>query len=618
MKKVMFALAAVVGLSGFDVHAFEYSVTRPAICPRWSGAEVGEWTMDRETAFAKAKAEGAYTIVLFTGSWWCPICQTCETKVLTSQVWADYVAKRGFYLVECDYPYRFPVPAGQEWKGTSPLGDGWGFQCWLYDADYLAKNGLTAEKGLAAIQKMYDYQDALALPDSTIDVIGRLDGGTMDLHKIPYPSMILFRSDGSEVGRVQFPRAWYQMSAVSDEEAINFMIGGPDEGGLERLLLDDLRKSNETSLYDDPTAEEFSGAVATQYQGWFTDDVTGEVAGTVVIKAAKANKDGVSNLTATFVPRGGRKVNLKGTVKTVSRSLCGVQNRISLGAPSSGASASIWLGKDGFVGTYCSLPRCEGAYSIQGGRNVFSAKDADAKARAATLVKGFWPIVLETANNGGSAFANGYSGLSATIGNRGMVKVSGTLDDGNTVNITAQAIMGENGKMVVPVMDKKGAYSFLLKFANGKLTAVTGLSAWNAAGRPAKFTATWSPKRVFSAVPGAGEIPSPMYLAIADFDSAAGIGGKPVAVSPVDDEIAVARNKWTGTKGVTDLKVTFKPKDGTFKGTFNVYVTDGDRTRKLKANVSGVVVDGMPYGTAVIRNVGAWAVKFVGSCGGGC
>ena len=69
---------------------------------------------------------------------------------------------------------------------------------------------------------------------------------------------------------------------------------------------------------------------------------------------------------------------------------------------------------------------------------------------------------------------------------------------------------------------------------------------------------------------------------------------------------------------MTDLKVTFKPKDGTFKGTFNVYVTDGGKTRKLKANVSGVVVDGVPYGTAVIRAVGTWAVRLLGSCGGGC
>ena len=602
MKKVLFALAVAVGLSGSDAFAFEYNVTRPATCPRWSGAEVGEWTMDRETAFAKAKTDLAYTIVLFTGAWWCPICQTCEAKVLTSQAWADYVAKVGYYLVECDYPYRFPVPAGQEWKGTSPLGDGWGFQCWLYDADYLAKNGLTAEEGLAAIQKMYDYQDALALPGSTIDVIGRLGGGTMDLHKIAYPSMILFRSDGSEVGRVQFPRAWYLMSAVSDEEAINFMIGG----------LEALRNEDGGGLFENPTEGGLLGTVATQYQGWIADGDTGNVAGTVALKAAKANRrTGLSKLTATITMRSGAKVKLTGEAETPST------NKVfMLAKAGSTATASVKLGAEGLVGSYKDSDGK--SYLIQGGRDVFSAKDEKAKTRAATLAKGFWPIVLSTEKNGGSAFADGYTGLSAAVGNKGKVKVTGTLGDGNKVNVSAQAIMGENGKAFVPVVEKRGAYSFMLEFDNGHLSAVTDLSNWNATGLPAKFTATWSSNIVFAAVSGTGESLSPMYLTIQGFDPAKGIGGKPVAVSPVDDEIAVARNKWTGTKGVTDLKVTFKPKDGTFKGTFNVYVTDGDRTRKLKANVSGVVVDGMPYGTAVIRNVGAWAVKFVGSCGGGC
>ena len=598
MKKVLFALAVAVGLPGTGVYAFEYNVTRPAICPRWSGAEAGEWTMDREAALAKAKADLAYTIVLFTGSWWCPICQTCETKVLTSQAWADYVAKMGCYLVVCDYPYRFPVPEGQEWKGTSPLGDGWGFQCWLYDADYLALNGLTAEQGLDAIQKMYDYQDALALPGSTVDVIGRLGGGTMDLHKIAYPTMVVFRSDGSEVGRVAFPRAWYLESAVSDEEAIDFIIGG----------LEALRSEDGGGLFENPTEGGLLGTAATQYRGWIADGDTGNVAGTVVLKAAKANKrTGRSKLTATITMRNGAKVKLTGEAETPST------NKVfMLTKAGATATASVKLGADGLVGYYKDSNGK--SYSIQGGRNVFSAGDEVAKARAATLPKGFWPIVLATEDNGGSAFADGYTGLSATFGNKGKVKVTGTLGNGNKVNVSAQAVMGENGKAYVPVVEKKGAYSFMLEFANGRLSAVTGFSAWNDTG----FTATWSSNVVFSAVSGAGAVPSPMYLSIRGFDPAAGIGGKPVAVSPVDDQITVARYKWTGTKGVTDLKVTFKPKGGTFKGTFNVYVTDGGKTKKLKANVSGVVVDGVPYGTAVIRNVGSWAVKFVGSCGGGC
>ena len=601
-KKVKCVVAAATALLSVHATAFEYNVTRPAICPQWSGAEVGKWTMDRETAFAKAKADVAYTIVLFTGSWWCPICQTCEAKVLTSQAWADYVANEGYYLVECDYPYRFPVPEGQEWKGTSPLGDGWGFQCWLYDTDYLAQNGLTAEDGLAAIQEMYNYQDSLALPGSTVDVIGRLGGGAMDLHKIAYPTVILFRPDGSEVGRVEFPRPWYRDSAVSDEDAIDYMISN----------LESLRKRNMSELYDNPTAGGFLGTEATQYQGWIADGETGEVAGTIVVKAAKVNKKtGLSKLTATIVSRDGRKVNLTGTANAPSTNTV-----FALKKTGSAASASIRLGVDGLVGYY-SAANGE-SYSIQGGRNVFSAKDADSKARAAALAKGFWPIVLETADNGGSAFAAGYTGLSASIGNKGIVKVSGTLGDGNKVSVSAQAIMGENGKLFVPVVGKKGAYSFMLEFADGRLAAVTGLSAWVANGRPAKFTAKWSTDIVFSSVAGVGTVPANMNLEIWDFNMSAGIGGKAVTISPSGDTITAVRNKWIGTKGVSDFNATFKPTDGTFKGSFNFYILDKGRAKKLKATVSGVVVNGVGYGTAVIKGIGSLPVIFSGPCGGGC
>ena len=71
-QAVKCTFAAAASFVAVCATAFEYNVTRPAICPRWSGATAGEWTMDREAAFAKAKAAGAYTIVMFTGSWWCP------------------------------------------------------------------------------------------------------------------------------------------------------------------------------------------------------------------------------------------------------------------------------------------------------------------------------------------------------------------------------------------------------------------------------------------------------------------------------------------------------------------------------------------------------------------
>ena len=78
------------------------------------------------------------------------------------------------------------------------------------------------------------------------------------------------------------------------------------------------------------------------------------------------------------------------------------------------------------------------------------------------------------------------------------------------------------------------------------------------------------------------------------------------------DAVASNGRTWTGTKGVTDLKVTFNQEDGTFKGAFYVSVTEGGRAKRLRAAVNGVAVNGVPHGTAVIRNVGAWAVKFTG------
>ena len=573
MKTVKCFVAAV--LTAIWANAFEYNVTKSAICPRWKGAVAGEWTMDREAALAQAKSEGAYAIVLFTGSWWCPYCENLEAKVLTSQAWADYVAKRGYYLAECDYPYRFPVPEGQEWKGTSPLGDGWGFQCWLYDADYLAANNLTAEDGLAAIQEMYDYQDAMALPGSTTDTISRYGGGTMALHKIKYPTMILFRPDGTEAGRVEFPTAWYKASAVSDEDAIAYIIGN----------LEMARSGGKSDLFANPGVGGLTGEAAQTYDAALTD-AGGVPVGVATVRTAKKLRDKPIRITATVQVGGGRKVSLKGTTSGAEGEV------VVLEKTGSASVAKVIIGEYGIVGSYTDGTT---SYNIQGARNVFKAKDAGAKARAATLAKGSWTIALATANNGGSAFANGYS-----------------------TNVSAQAIMGENGKLIVPVIEKKGSYSFMLVFSNGQLAAVTGLSAWKATGRPAAFTATWSTDATFSAVPGAGNVPETMYLGIVGFDAAAGIGGKAVAVSPADDMVAVARNKWTGTKGVSDLKATFKPKDGTFKGSFIFHVLENGRQKKVKATISGVVVDGVPYGTAVIKGVGSWAIKLTGTCGGGC
>ena len=72
--------------------------------------------------------------------------------------------------------------------------------------------------------------------------------------------------------------------------------------------------------------------------------------------------------------------------------------------------------------------------------------------------------------------------------------------------------------------------------------------------------------------------------------------------------------KVTMKKGVLDdskagdnpssLKLTLK-KDGTFSGSFKVYYAASGKLKTVTVNVSGVVINGIGYGTATIKKVGS-------------
>ena len=56
---------------------------------------------------------------------------------------------------------------------------------------------------------------------------------------------------------------------------------------------------------------------------------------------------------------------------------------------------------------------------------------------------------------------------------------------------------------------------------------------------------------------------------------------------------------------LSGLKLSYTPKKGTFKGSFNVYALEGEgkatKLKKYKLNVSGIVVDGVGYGVATSK-----------------
>ena len=65
-----------------------------------------------------------------------------------------------------------------------------------------------------------------------------------------------------------------------------------------------------------------------------------------------------------------------------------------------------------------------------------------------------------------------------------------------------------------------------------------------------------------------------------------------------------------GKSNLSAMKLTYTPRTGLFKGSFNVYALKGGRLKKYAVNVSGVVADGVGYGVAKCKKsaIGPWTV----------
>ena len=74
---------------------------------------------------------------------------------------------------------------------------------------------------------------------------------------------------------------------------------------------------------------------------------------------------------------------------------------------------------------------------------------------------------------------------------------------------------------------------------------------------------------------------------------------------PEDVEINISRSKWTVDKedNAANLKLTYKAKDGTFKGSFKVYDLSRSRAKAITLSVRGVVIGGIGYGSAAYKKV---------------
>lgn len=86
----------------------------PAVCT--NPAVPGQWTMDYETARARAQVERRDIYLLFTGSTWCPDCDTLQHQVMSTPQMQAYMETSDSYWVWLDLPSR---------RATNAVDYGW-------------------------------------------------------------------------------------------------------------------------------------------------------------------------------------------------------------------------------------------------------------------------------------------------------------------------------------------------------------------------------------------------------------------------------------------------------------------------------------------------------------
>ena len=328
---------------------------------------------------------------------------------------------------------------------------------------------------------------------------------------------------------------------------------------------------------------------AETWNGYVVDPAAGDVvAGTIQVKAGKPNKKtGLSKLTVTVQLSGGKKKKLKGS--TFDGTFTGDLD---------GRALYIKLGYSSLSGTF-------GGYALDGTRNVFTAKDADSKIVAARALNRWqgtyvvaWPGVA------------GWNGLSLEVKTKGKVKASGTLADGTRVSATTQLLVGERESAIALSWTKKTASVACLVWLceDGTLECANlpgGVSALIANARSGAYLQAGAKLHIGMAslsavVPGLQEnlLPDGMEVRMNgtkfDVDKAGRISVKNGAI-----DLSKAGTNPSG------LKLNYKVKDCTFKGSFNGYVLSGGKLKKVRVQVSGVVLGRVGYGTATVKKVGS-------------
>lgn len=461
----------------------------------------------------------------------------------------------------------------------------------------------------------FDYNDGgKTQPEEIFYVMGRVVGELPEPGSAGFCGWFTKKHGGEEVD---------PYTAVNAAMTFYAHWEGDTSGAGTRGTVDAL-----SPFYSDDDGFAFSAAT---FDGLLLDD--GVVAGTirVKVKQGKVQTTGETNsaFTATMQVRGAKKASLSGSV--------GADGTAEAANEKKGLSLELEFSQFGMTGTYSTDA---GNYEIVAARDRYSAGSDDAKAliRAALAnAKSSWNIVLptESAEGDGSVFATGYSTLTATIGTKGKAKIKGTMADGTKVSVSSTLLVGDSCcclPVVVPLYPgKTGGFAFALWFtwsddASESTVEVAGCSEWDATRRKGGgFTATFGEPILDEA--GASAVPAAVTFQMEEFFD---FDGAVSDFSPDGTAIDARGGAWKLPKADTvkftkdggwhtpdgkdygnpaGLKLRYKALTGLFKGSFRVFVeTDSGKSKRRSATVTGVVVQGVGYGTATVKKAGSLPV----------
>lgn len=353
--------------------------------------------------------------------------------------------------------------------------------------------------------------------------------------------------------------------------------------------------------FDDDTP--FAVGAAQTFQGELLEE--GKVAGSVTVKV---DKKGVVSATVT---------RMDGTKESFKK---GAINEAGIVEFEGGLTLTLGTNKlSGSLG--------EGL-EIAGVRNVFASKDAADKTKAAEAMakwQNTYVFAMEAINpEEAGPFVNGYGVFTLTVGKNGKSKLAGFMPDGTKVSYSTQMLLGEKDAHVpitVPLYKKAGGIGMDIVLGEEASLDLAGVSGWKMSeGTVADWTLAAS-----GVTSASGPLPGLHAFHMTEafaFEMDCCEEALPTEIRP--EEITIGSNgKWSFEKAAkvknvggeweiddskgtnfSGVKLSYKAATGLYKGTFVVYALEGGKVKKYKATVNGAEIEGVGYGSAVIKDKG--------------